>query len=424
MGRTAIRDIKARQILDSRGYPTIEVDVYLTDGSFGRASVPSGASTGRYEAIELRDGNPEVYGGKGVDSAVRNIDRIKREIISMDLGDQRSLDQLMINMDGTENKGTLGANAILGVSLAVAKAYSASIGIPLYRHIGGLMDRREYVLPVPMVNIWNGGKHAGWATDIQEYMIVPIGAGRFSEGLRWCAEIFHTLKRILENEGYQTTVGDEGGFAPPDVDSNEEPLEWIMNAIEGAGYEPGVDIAMTLDPAASCFCEDGIYFLDYRDRLRGGNGKPKTPEEMIEFYSGLRNRFPIISIEDGLGEDDWGGWIGLTEKLGRTTQIVGDDLYATNKKRLNKGIRLKASNAILIKPNQIGTLTETLDTIKLALENGFRPIISHRSGETEDTSIAHIAVGSGAGQIKTGSVCRGERICKYNELLRIEEELE
>lgn len=412
--KTGIKDVKARQILDSRGNPTVEVDIILEDGSFGRAAVPSGASTGEHEAVELRDGDKSKYMGKGVLKAVSNVNgAIKKRVKGMDALKQGELDQLLIDLDGTPNKASLGANAILGVSLAAAKAAAASKDMPLYRYIGG--DKAK-VLPIPMMNILNGGAHADNNVDLQEFMIMPIGASSFSEALRWGAETFHSLKKILHDKKLSTAVGDEGGFAP-DLKSNEEAVEVILAAIDKAGYRAGKDIFIALDPASSSFYENGKYILEAE--LKSEN----TSLDMIEFYSRWVSKYPIVSIEDGLAEDDWGGWQKLTEKLGKTTQIVGDDLFVTNVKRLRMGIEKKAANSILIKVNQIGTLTETLDSIELAKKHGYTAVVSHRSGETEDTTISHLAVAMNTGQIKTGSVCRTDRICKYNELLRIEESL-
>lgn len=409
-----ITKVFGRQILDSRGVPTVEVDVLLDDGSFGRAAVPSGASTGQYEAHELRDGGKEYF-GKGVLKAVSKVREIEKKIKGLK-AEQRQIDELMIQLDGTENKERLGANAILGVSLAVAKAAAASQRVKLYEYIRNLAgEKSRYILPVPMINIWNGGSHASWSTDIQEYMIIPF-ARTYSEGIMMAATVFHNLKGLLKKNGFATTVGDEGGFAPLDVKSNAEPLEWIEKAIEISGYKIGKDIAMAIDSAASSFFENNKYFFKKQN-------KKLSASELINFYSDIKKRFQIVSIEDGLAEDDWSGWSELTRKLGKNTQIVGDDLYTTNIKRLRKGIELNASNSVLIKLNQIGTLTETIDCINMAKKAGFSAIVSHRSGETEDTTISHLAVGCSTGQIKTGSVCRGERICKYNELLRIEEEV-
>ncbi len=412
--QTKISKIKAREILDSRGNPTIEVDCYLDDFTMGRAAVPSGASTGEREAIELRDGDKSRYMGKGVLKAVKNANEIiAPELIGKDAKSQAAIDRFMIELDGTENKSKLGANAILGVSLAIAKAAAASIGLPLYKYIGG--DGAN-ILPAPMMNILNGGAHADNNVDLQEFMIMPKGAGCFSESLRMGSEIFHTLKGILNKKHLSTAVGDEGGFAP-DLSSNEEALELIMQAIEEAGYKAGKDIFITLDPAASSFYESGKYVL------KAETPSNKNASDMVDFYAKLVSKYPICSIEDGLAENDWDGWKSLTEELVDKIQLVGDDLFVTNAKILKEGIDKKIANAILIKLNQIGTLTETLDTIDLARKNNYNSIISHRSGETEDTTIAHLAVASGCGQIKTGSACRTDRIVKYNELLRIEEDL-
>jgi len=411
---TEIINITAREILDSRGNPTVEAEVTLSSGIAGRAAVPSGASTGEHEMLELRDGEKSRYLGKGVTKAVNNVtQKIGPEIIGMDCLCQKEIDYAMIRLDGTENKGSLGANAILGVSLACAKAAAAVVELPLYRYIGGIMATD---LPVPMTNILNGGQHADNNVDIQEFMIMPVGATCFKEGLRMCAEVFHNLKAVLKAKGYNTAVGDEGGFAP-NLKSNEEALSLIMEAIEKAKYKPGQDIFIALDPAASSFYMDGKYVL-------AAEKKPKkTAEEMVSFYQGLVKKYPILSIEDGLAEDDWDGWKLLTEKLGAKVQIVGDDLFVTNKTRLEKGIKSGVANSILIKLNQIGTLTETLETIQRAKEAGYTTVISHRSGETEDTFMADVAVAANCGQIKSGSVSRSERLAKYNQLLRIEEEL-
>ncbi|OIP88744.1 MAG: phosphopyruvate hydratase [Syntrophobacterales bacterium CG_4_8_14_3_um_filter_58_8] len=411
---TEIININAREILDSRGNPTVETEVTLISGITGRASVPSGASTGEHEMLELRDGDKKRYLGKGVLKAVSNVlDKIAPEIVGMDCQNQREIDAEMIALDGTDNKGVLGANAILSVSLACAKAAAAALAIPLYRYIGGIIARD---IPVPMANILNGGQHADNNMDIQEFMVMPVGAETFREGLRMTAEIFHHLKAVLKAKGYNTAVGDEGGFAP-NLKSNEEALILITTAIEKAGYEPGKDCAIALDPAASSFYVKGKYIL-------AAEKKPeRTAEEMVNFYAGLVKKYPIVSIEDGLAEDDWDGWKLLTETLGGKVQIVGDDLFVTNRKRLEKGIALGVANSILIKLNQIGTLTETLDTIQCAREAGYTTVISHRSGETEDTCMADIAVAANCGQIKSGSMSRTERLAKYNQLLRIEEEL-
>lgn len=410
---TIITDVFAREIMDSRGNPTVEVDVYLEDGTLGRASVPSGASTGAYEAVELRDNDDKRYLGKGVQKAVDNVnDVIAPEIIGMDAIDQVGIDQAMIELDGTPNKATLGANAILGVSLAVAKAAADALDLPLYQYLGGFNAKE---LPVPMMNILNGGKHADNNVDIQEFMIMPVGAATFTEGLRWNAEIYHTLKKVLKDKGLNTAIGDEGGFAP-DLSSNEEALSAIVTAIEQAGYKPGKDIMLAIDTAASEIFKDGKYHL-------AGEGIVKTSAEMVAFYENLVAKYPIISIEDGLSEDDWEGWKLLTDKLGSKVQIVGDDLFVTNTQRLSQGIEKGVANSILIKVNQIGTLTETFDTIEMAKRAGYTCVISHRSGETEDATIADIAVAVNAGQIKTGAPARTDRVAKYNQLLRIEEQL-
>ena len=405
-----IKSVKARQIIDSRGNPTIEVDVLLSSKAFGRAAVPSGASTGEHEAIELRDGDKSCYGGKGVLKAVNNVNTVIAKAIKGKPADFKAIDQLLIALDGTENKGKLGANAILGVSLAVAKAAANDKGLPLYRYIGG---SKANILPVPMMNIINGGMHADNNLDIQEFMIMPAGAPTFSRAMQMACEVFHTLKGILHDKNLATSVGDEGGFAP-NLGSNEEGLEIIIAAIEKAGYKPGKDIFIALDPASSSFYKDGQYYY---------NGKKISSTQMIEAYASMVAKYPVVSIEDGLAEDDWSGWKALTDRLGKKTQIVGDDLFVTNVKRLKRGIDSKTANAILIKVNQIGSLSETLDTINLAKKNKYHSIMSHRSGETEDVTIAHLVVGTNIGQIKTGSLSRTDRIAKYNELLRIEEEL-
>jgi len=407
-----ISQIKARQVLDSRGNPTLECDVWLEGGALGRAAVPSGASTGEYEAVELRDGKKE-WMGRGVLRAVSNVNEIiAPKLKGKDVLRQAEIDQTMIELDGTENKGNLGANAILGVSLAAAKAAATYLGIPLYRYVGGCQAR---VMPVPMLNVLNGGKHADNNVDLQEFMIMPIGAPSFKEALRWAAETFHCLKKVIKQKGYSTAVGDEGGFAP-DLSSNKEALELIVEAVKLTGYKLGEDIALALDPAASSFYQDGRYIL-------ASEKKELTSDEMIDFYQSLIEEFPIVSIEDGLAEDDWEGWKTLTQRLGGKVQLVGDDLFVTNTKRLIQGIKLGVGNSILIKPNQIGTLTETIEAVRIARENGYTSVISHRSGETEDTTIADLAVGLGTGQIKTGSCSRSDRVAKYNQLLRIEEEL-
>ncbi|EKV58116.1 phosphopyruvate hydratase [Brachyspira hampsonii] len=411
-----IDDIVAREILDSRGNPTVEVDVYLDSGVMGRAAVPSGASTGEHEAVELRDGDKSRYMGKGVQKAVENVNEIIcNDLIGMDALDQVEIDRTMIELDGTENKGKLGANAILGVSLAVAKAAAEELGMPLYRYIGGTNAK---TLPVPMANILNGGAHSSAPIDFQEYMVMPVGAPTFKEGIRYVAEVFHNLKAILHDRGLSTTVGDEGGFAPT-LKDNEEPLQVIMQAIEKAGYKPGDDIMIAMDPASSEF-----YNKDKKKYVfHKSDNRELTPAEMVDFYVNLCNKYPIISIEDGVAEDDWDGWKILTEKLGGKVQLVGDDLFVTNVKRLQMGLDKGVANSILIKVNQIGTLTETLDSIELAKTHNYTAVVSHRSGETEDSTIADIVVATNAGQIKTGSASRSDRIAKYNQLLRIEEEL-
>jgi len=409
-----IEMVFAREILDSRGNPTIEVEVGLSDGGWGSAAVPSGASTGKYEALELRDGDSKRYLGKGVLKAVETVNKtIGPVLMGMDPFDQGLIDAAMIDLDGTANKAKLGANAVLGVSLAVARAAADSLGIPLYRYIGGLNAHR---LPMPMMNIVNGGKHAANNLDLQEFMIVPKGADTFREALRIGAEVFHCLARVLNEKGLSTGVGDEGGFAP-DLTSNEQGIEVILEAIESAGYRPGEDVVLALDAAASSFYEGGMYVFTQSDQSR------RDPGMMIDFYADLVNRYPIFSIEDGLDENDWDNWAVLTERLGDRVQVVGDDLYVTNPERIARGIKGGSSNAVLIKLNQIGTLTETLQAIEMTHRAGWRTIISHRSGETEDTFIADLSVAVGSGQIKTGSLSRSERICKYNRLLRIEEEL-
>ena len=410
-----IVDVYAREILDSRGNPTLEVEVFLESGAFGRAAVPSGASTGEREAMELRDGDKSRYLGKGVLKAIDNVNNvIAEEIIGMEADDQVGIDMKMIELDGTEYKTNLGANAILGVSLAVAKAAAEEAGQPLYKYIGGASARE---LPLPMMNIINGGSHADNNVDIQEFMIMPAGASCFREALRMGAEIFHALKGVLKSKGYNTAVGDEGGFAP-NLKSNEEALEVIMEAIVKAGYKPGEDVLLALDVASSELFKDGKYTLENEVQ------KVKTAVEMVDFYEDLVNRYPIISIEDGLAENDWDGWKLLTERLGKRIQIVGDDLFVTNPKILKEGIQKGIANSILIKLNQIGTLTETLEAIEMAKRAGYTTVISHRSGETEDTTLADLAVAVNSGQIKTGSLCRTDRVAKYNQLLRIEDELD
>jgi enolase len=410
---TFIDEIKAREILDSRGNPTVEVEVCLESGAMGRAAVPSGASTGIHEAVELRDGDKERYGGKGVLKAVENVNtEIAEELYGWDALDQIGIDEFMINLDGTANKGNLGANAILGVSLAVSKAAAAALGLPLYRYLGGVSAR---TLPVPMMNILNGGKHAVNSTDLQEFMVMPVGAPSFAEAVRWGAETYHSLRQVLTGKGYNTGVGDEGGFAPS-LGSNEEAVEVIIEAIQAAGFEPGVDMFIALDPASSEIFEDGQYNL-------ATEGRKLSSEEMVAFYEDWVNKYPIISIEDGLAEDDWGGWQLLRERLGDRVQIVGDDLLVTNVERLKTGIERKAANSILIKLNQIGTLTETVAAIEMAKRASWTAVVSHRSGETEDATIADLAVALSTGQIKTGSASRTDRMAKYNQLLRIEEDL-
>ena len=411
---TVIQSVLGRQILDSRGNPTVEVEVELLSGGWGRAAVPSGASTGSFEAVELRDGG-EAYGGKGVLKAVGYVnEEICDLLLGVDAVDQREVDHLMIEADGTANKGRFGANAILGTSLAVARAAADALGLPLYRYLGGV---NAHVLPVPMMNILNGGKHADNNVDLQEFMCVPVGAGTYSDGLRMSVEVFHTLKKVLSGRGMSTSVGDEGGFAP-NLASNEDAIKVILEAIEKAGYTPGIDIAVALDPAASEFFDTGkgAYVLASENRTL-------APREMAAYYADLCARYPIVSIEDGMAEEDWEGWAALTEMVGEKIQLVGDDLFVTNVDRLKMGIERKVANSILIKLNQIGTLTETLDAISLAHRAGYTAVVSHRSGETEDSTIADLVVATNAGQIKTGAPSRGERTAKYNQLLRIEEEL-
>ena len=411
-----IEHITARQILDSRGNPTVEVDVITSDGFRGRAAVPSGASTGEHEAVELRDGDDSAYMGKGVLDAVRNVNEmIAPELIGRDVLEQVSIDNTLIDLDGTENKGRLGANALLGVSLAVAKAAAENLGLPLYRYIGGT---NASTLPVPMMNIINGGHHADNSVDMQEFMIMPIGASSFSEALRVGAEIFHTLRKVLKERGYNTAVGDEGGFAP-DLRSNDEAVEVILEAVSQAGYEAGRDVYLALDPATSEMYRDGYYLF-----WKSDPNTKRSASDMIDFWENWVNQYPILSIEDGLAEDDWEGWKALTDRLGNRIQLVGDDLFVTNTDRLQQGISDGAANSILIKLNQIGTLTETLQAIELAHTHGYTAVISHRSGETEDATIADLAVATNAGQIKTGSASRSDRIAKYNQLLRIEELLD
>ena len=411
-----IKYIKARQIIDSRGNPTVEADVILEGGHSGRAAVPSGASTGAGEALELRDGDKDRFDGKGVLKAVWNVNnKIADVLIGNDASDQRKIDQLMLDLDGTENKSNLGANAILAVSLATAKAVAHAKEMRFYEYVAEIAGtQNEMCLPMPMMNVMNGGAHADWSTDFQEYMIMPLSATKIDEAVRMGAEVFHTLKKILKDKGYATTVGDEGGYAPFVKDGNNEPLDLIKQAVEKAGYKLGEDISIAMDIASSEFAKDDHYELKT-------TGDWKTSEDLANWYQWIIENYPVVSIEDGLGENDWDGWKMLTERFGNTTQLVGDDLFVTNVKLLQKGIDSDAGNAILIKPNQIGSLTETIDAVKLAKANGYRCVMSHRSGETEDTSIAHLAVGLGTGQIKTGSLSRSERIAKYNELMRIAE---
>jgi enolase len=411
---TIIEAVHAREILDSRGNPTVEVEVALSGGAVGEAAVPSGASTGAHEAIELRDGDKKRYGGKGVLTAVRNVNETLAEaVVGMDALDQAGIDRLMREIDGTANKGAMGANAILGVSLALARAAADAVGLPLYRYLGGANAR---TLPVPMMNILNGGKHAhGSSVDMQEFMVMPVGAPSFSEGLRWGTEIFHALKGVLHAKGLATSVGDEGGYAPS-LGSNEEALAVIRQAIDTAGYKLGEDVVFALDPASTEFYQDGSYVL-------AGEGRTLSAGEMVEFWTEWCRKYPIASIEDGLAEDDWAHWAALTAKVGEGVQLVGDDLFVTNTERLARGIRESAANAILVKLNQIGTLTETFEAIELAQRAGFNAVISHRSGETADTFIADLAVATNAGQIKTGAPSRVDRVAKYNQLLRIEEYL-
>ncbi|MFH1552227.1 MAG: phosphopyruvate hydratase [Candidatus Omnitrophota bacterium] len=411
---TKIKNIIGREILDSRGNPTVEVDVILEDGSLGRAAVPSGASTGEHEAVELRDGDKTRYMGKGVTKAVANVNtEIAARVKGMDATGQEALDRALIDLDGTPNKGRLGANAILGVSMAAAKAAAVSRKLPLFRYLGG---NDAKILPIPMMNIINGGKHADNNVDLQEFMIMPIGAPSFKEALRMGAEVFHNLKKILTDKNHSTSVGDEGGFAP-NLQSNEEAVEVILEAIAASGYEAGKDISIALDPASSEFYKAGSYVLNAEKDPK------KSSEQMVDFYANWLDKYPIVSIEDGLAEDDWDGWKKLTERIGSKVQLVGDDLFVTNTERLQEGIEKGIANSILIKVNQIGTLTETLAAIAMARKAGYTAVVSHRSGETEDTTIAHLVVATGTGQIKTGSVCRTDRVCKYNELLRIEETL-
>ncbi len=410
---TSIEQVEALEIMDSRGNPTVEVEVMLADGTLGRAAVPSGASTGAHEAVELRDADKKRYNGKGVLKAVANVnEKIAEAIEGLDAREQKLIDQTMIELDGTENKAKLGANAILGVSMAVARAAAQACGLPLYRYLGGAAAN---ILPVPMMNILNGGRHGGFNIDLQEFMIQPLGAQNFREALRMGAEVYHALKKVLKGKGYNTGVGDEGGFAPA-LKANAEAIELIMEAISAAGYEPGKDIHICLDPASSEIYEDGKYLLRSENRSL-------SSEEMAEYYAQLVEKYPITSIEDGMAEDDWDGWVNLKKKMGDKVQLVGDDLFVTNTQRLAKGLELGAANSILIKVNQIGTLSETFEAIHMAMDNGWTAVVSHRSGETEDTTIADLVVAANTGQIKTGAPCRSERVCKYNQLLRIEHEL-
>lgn len=410
-----IIDVYGRQVLDSRGNPTVEVEVTLDDGSFGRAIVPSGASTGEFEAVELRDGDKSVYGGKGVLKAVDHVNNECADaVLGMDATDQRDIDAALIAADGTPNKGKLGANAILGVSLAAARAAAESVGLPLYEYLGG---PNAHTLPTPMMNILNGGVHATNNVDFQEFMIMPVGAPTFSEALRWCTEVYHTLKSVLAESGHTTGVGDEGGFAP-DLKTNAEPFEWITRAVEKAGFTPGEDFMYAMDPATS-----ETYDKERKLYVLKGEGKEYTSDQMIDYWEKLIAEFPIISIEDGLDEEDWEGWQNLTKAIGNKVQLVGDDLFVTNEQRLKKGIELGAANALLVKVNQIGSLTETFEAMATAERYGYAQIVSHRSGETEDTTIADLVVATNAGQIKTGAPCRTDRVAKYNQLLRIEDEL-
>ena len=411
-----IIDVYGREVLDSRGNPTVEVEVVLESGAMGRAMVPSGASTGAFEAVELRDGDKDRYLGKGVKQAVEHVNtELADELVGLESDDQRAIDDAMIALDGTDNKGNFGANAILGVSLACAKASAEEAGLPLYKYVGG---PNAHLLPTPMMNILNGGVHADNNVDFQEFMIMPVGAPTFAEALRWCAEIYHTLKKVLHDAGLGGGVGDEGGFAP-NFKTNKEPLEYIVKACEAAGYKPGTDIMFAMDPASTEF-----YDADKKKYVLAGEGRELTSEEMVDYWAALVEEFPIISIEDGMAEEDWDGWKALTDRIGDKVQLVGDDLFVTNSERLAKGIELGCANAILIKVNQIGSLTETLEAIELAKTHGYACVMSHRSGETEDTTIADLSVACNTGQIKTGAPCRSDRVAKYNQLLRIEEELE
>lgn len=411
-----IIDVYGREVLDSRGNPTVEVEIALDDGSMGRAMVPSGASTGAFEAVELRDDDNGRYLGKGVLDAVEHVNgEIADELVGLEASDQRAIDEALIELDGTDNKANLGANAVLGASLAAARAAAQSSGLPLYKYVGGV---NAHLLPTPMMNILNGGVHADNNVDFQEFMVMPVGAGTFAEALRWCAEIYHTLKKVLHEAGLGGGVGDEGGFAP-NFTTNEEPLEYIVKACKAAGYEPGVDIMFAMDPASTEFynAEKGVYVL-------AGEGRELTSAEMVDYWEALVDKYPIISIEDGMAEEDWGGWKALTERIGSRVQLVGDDLFVTNATRLARGIKEGCANAILIKVNQIGSLTETLAAIQMAKQAGYACVMSHRSGETEDTTIADLAVACNTGQIKTGAPCRSDRVAKYNQLIRIEEELD
>ena len=413
---SVIIDVFGREILDSRGNPTVEVEVVLEDGAFGRAAVPSGASTGAFEAVELRDCDKGRYLGKGTLDAVAHVnEEIAEALIGVEADDQRFIDDIMLQVDGTDNKGALGANATLGASLACAKAAAESAELPLYKYVGGA---NAHLLPTPMMNILNGGVHADNNVDFQEFMIMPVGASTFAEALRWCAEIYHTLKKVLHDAGLGGGVGDEGGFAP-NFKTNEEPLEYVTKACEAAGYKPGVDIMFAMDPASTEF-----YDADKKKYVLAGEGRELTSAEMVDYWEALVNKYPIVSIEDGMAEEDWDGWKELTDRIGDRVQLVGDDLFVTNSKRLAKGIELGCANAILIKVNQIGSLTETLEAIEMAKQAGYACVMSHRSGETEDTTIADLAVACNTGQIKTGAPCRSDRVAKYNQLLRIEEELD
>ena len=413
MDNSTISNIKARQVLDSRGNPTVEAEVFLENGGYGRAIVPSGASTGSGEALELRDDDKSRYGGKGVLKAVWNVNSKIKDVLVGNTSDPRTVDEMMLELDGTKNKSDLGANAILAVSLATAKANARANKVPFYKYIAYLASTEdEMSIPMPMMNVMNGGEHASWATDFQEYMIIPRGAGNIADAVRMGAEVFHALKNVLKDRGYPTTVGDEGGYAPKVKDGNNEPLECIKLAVEKAGYKFGDDIAIAMDIAASEFYDKDHYVLKT-------NGDWKTAEDMINWYDWIINNYPVISIEDGLAENDWANWKILTERMGDRIQLVGDDLFVTNTELLARGIKEGVANAILIKPNQIGTLSETIDAVLMAKKAGYKTIMSHRSGETEDVSIAHLAVGLGTGQIKTGSLSRSERIAKYNELIRI-----